>query len=177
MSGLDPASVIFGLALAIIASFIFEASGLSTRAAKFSKTRAGRRIVGLQTELEQLRVYRSEPVKLVHFLAARILLITILWMLQNGIDYLFGAVTNSQNAFDWASRIGLKGDVMNNDVWTTASALDLLLIVIIAGKGFGGYRTWLRFTKLDDYEPKVLAQIAELETVTGATDWKLQRQS
>lgn len=165
MDGTAVAALVVGGVLGVIGTFVFEAFGLKTLAAKLSRKRAQARLVELNIELDRLRELKSQPIALLLLVAGRILLINILWVLQTSVDYILGLVVNSEYATNWARPLGVPSEAISGGVSTGASAVGVILTALIAGIGYRTYVLWRKTQRLESYEEKAEGQMRELSEV------------
>lgn len=159
-------AALVGLILGIVGNYVFEGFGLRTRAAKLSRRRAKKRLRRLRRELETLRHLHSDPARLAGFVASRVLLVTILWIGQEVLDYLLGLLANATYTYALTSRPGaFDVERFTSGVNTAASGIGALLLVLILNLGFRAYRTWKRVSRFETYEAKLTAEMAELRGV------------
>jgi hypothetical protein len=161
--------LLIGLILGVVGNYIYDGLGFRMRAAKLSKRRASKRITQLTKEIESLGGLSDDRMSLVSFVLGRLLLITILWIGQSVLDYLFGLTANGAYSYITVlhnNNIGIPIDVLTSSINTTASAVGACVLLFVANFGYRTYRTWSRATNFATYSARVQGQLAELKLVT-----------
>jgi hypothetical protein len=156
--------LIVGLALGVLGNYIFEGFGFKQRAAKTSQRRAARRIEALTEEYEEVRTYHADRQALISLVVGRLLLVNLLWIGQEAVDYLLGLVSNGTYAVEvFSPYVILAGEQVASGASVLASGVGAILLLTILNIGVRTYRTWRRVQAFQTYELHVHGQIADLK--------------
>jgi hypothetical protein len=136
--------------------------------AQKTETRRDARIRDLGYRLDSVRKYHEDPVLLIRYVAIRVLLITLLWIAQTEIDYIFGLIANSFYYLNNYRSAPINFNAGGNLTNAISSLVDVLILSIILRGGLRAYRLAHHATNFDQYEASINAELAELTAVRPA---------
>jgi len=157
-----------GLVLGIFGNYLFEGLGFKARAAKLNKRTAGRRLGRLRRELAQAEIYQGQPEALLVFLLVRLLLVSMLWISQEIVDYFMGLIANATYTYGVVGGRPVS-EALTSSVNTVASTLGVVLLIFVLNTGYRAYNVWRRVRDFAKYKAGVEAEIADLNAIVSSS--------
>jgi hypothetical protein len=154
-----------GFVLGIFGNYIFEGWGFRARAAKLSERRARARSEALKASLEEARKYSEDKLSLVALVVTRVLLVNVLWIGQEVVDYFLGLGSNATQTYSILGNPAFRSDAVVTTVSTVGSLVGIVLLGLIARIGLRTYRVARRALGFTGYSARVNAELAELAAV------------
>jgi len=163
--------ILISIPIAVAAPF--GANAIDRWRATRSEKQGMKRIQALEREYATVKNYHDDSIKLLSFIGARILLLTVLWIGQSILDVIFGFANNGFNVAGVSLNYTIfpvNTNVVSDWLSATASLVDVIVLTVIFRIGIRAYRIVRKAMHFDAYEISIkneLATIREKDMLPG----------
>jgi len=147
----------------------FGTEWLKKRRAVKSKSKAAIRDEELRHSLLQVESYKQDPHRLQEYLLGRLLLVSILWIGQEVVDYIIGIAVNFQYGAADLARSYAPLSTTAALTQAAESLIGTILLTVVLMIGIRSYRLYQHVRDYDKYREEVNLEQKRLSEIIGTS--------